>query len=111
MKTWNDYPVVLTAQETADLLRIGRLNTITEKCRTGELPAFKASGKAWRVDRDRLRLMFAPKVSENRNLSDQLGEIELALATLATMHRDEPAVSQLLLRAREAVAKAWSQTR
>jgi len=110
MKTWNDYDPVLTAQETADLLRIDRLNTITEKCRRGELPAFKASGKAWRIDRDRLRMMFAPKNRKSISLSDQLGEIELALSTLAAVHSGT-AIEEQLRAAHAATLEAYNQAR
>jgi len=110
MKTWNDYPPVLTATETAELLRIDRLNTITEKCRRGELPAFKASGKAWRIDRDRLRAMFALKNQKNVSLADKLGEIELALSTLAAVHRGTE-IEEQLRTAHAAALDAYNQAR
>lgn len=109
-KTWNDYPPVLTPAEAAELLRLSRVNTITDKCRAGELPAFKATGKAWRIDRDRLRLMFAPKMAKNQSLADQLGEIELALSTLATVHRDEDE-AEALRAAHGAALAAYNQAR
>lgn len=110
MKAWNDYPIVLTAKETAELLRIDRLNTITDRCRRGELPAFKASGKAWRIDRDRLRAMFAPGNRRNISLADQLGEIELALSTLAAVHRGTE-IEEQLRTAHAAALEAYNQAR
>lgn len=85
-KTWDDYPVTLSIKETAQLLGISRLNTITSKCRNGELPAVKM-GKDWRIDRDQLRAIFASRVTAHGNLANQLGELELAISTLAAIHR------------------------
>lgn len=104
---WNDYPPILTTKQAAELLGITRLTTVTQQCKSGKFPALKIGNGAWRIDRDRLRLMFAPKDPLNKNLGDQLGEIELALATMVALHRDEDdAVIEALRQAHRAVLDA-----
>ena len=49
-KNWEDLPLVLTVEETAQVLRV-TAKLITEMCRKGELPAVKV-GRAWRIKRD-----------------------------------------------------------
>ena len=49
-KKWEDLPLVLTVEETAQVLRV-TAKLITEMCRKGELPAVKV-GRAWRIKRD-----------------------------------------------------------
>ncbi len=60
MKTWDDYPVLLTIDEAMKLLRIDRKQTVTDLCRKSQIPALKA-GRDWRIDRDGLRAMFETK--------------------------------------------------
>lgn len=110
MKSWDNYPAVLTAKQAAELLGVSRINTITSLCKNGELPATKIGQGSWRIDRDRLRMMFAPKLQKNRSLTDQLGEIELALSTLATIHRDETVVKAVRA-AHAAALAAYTQAR
>lgn len=110
MEGWNNYPPILTAKQAAELLGVSRINTITSLCKNGELPAAKIGQGSWRIDRDRLRMMFAPKLQKNRSLTDQLGEIELALSTLATIHRDEP-IAEAIRTAHEAALEVYTQAR
>ncbi len=49
-QNWDDLPLVLTAKEAAQILRVGR-NILNRMFRDGEIPANKI-GRAWRVDRD-----------------------------------------------------------
>ncbi len=49
-QNWDDLPLVLTAKEAAQILRVGR-NILNRMFRDGEIPANKV-GRAWRVDRD-----------------------------------------------------------
>lgn len=110
MKSWGNYPSILTAKQAAELLGVSRINTITSLCKNGELPATKIGQGSWRIDRDRLRMMFAPKLQKNRSLTDQLGEIELALSTLSTIHRDEP-IAEAIRTAHEAALEVYTQAR
>lgn len=110
MKTWSDYPITLTAKQAGEILGISRTNTITSLCKSGEFPAFKVGRGSWRIDRDRLRMMLASKNRRNISLADQLGEIELALSTLATIHRDEP-IAKAIRTAHEAALEVYTQAR
>jgi excisionase family DNA binding protein len=47
---WDDLPLVLTADEAAEILRV-TVTTIKKMCADGRLPAAKV-GRAWRLNRD-----------------------------------------------------------
>ena len=110
MKSWNDYPPVLNTKQAAELLGVTRMTTISDQCRSGKFPAIKLGKGAWRIDRDRLRMMFASKQQKNRSLADQLGEIELALSTLAAVYHKEP-VSQTIREAHAVALAAYNQAK
>ena len=59
MKTWDDYPPLLTVEDAMELLKITRRQSITNLCRRGELPASQI-GVKWYIDRDKLRRKFDP---------------------------------------------------
>lgn len=107
-KTWNDYPIVLTVTQAAALLNISA-GTIAAKCKSGEIPATKI-GRSWSIDRDQLRAMHAPVLHERQSLAYQLGEIELALSTLAAIHRGTE-IEEPIRAAHRATLKAYTQIR
>ena len=55
-KTWDDLPMFLTAQQTADFLQL-HVNTVKGWCRMGKLQGTKI-GKAWHIPRDGLRALL-----------------------------------------------------
>ncbi len=110
MKTWNDYPVVLNTKQAAELLGINHVSTVSEQCRTGVFPAIKLDNGNWRIDRDKLRAMFATVLQKNHSLADQLGEIELALSTLAAIHRGKE-IEETIRVAHQAALEAYTQAR
>ncbi len=110
MTSWDDYPPILTTEQAGEILGIKQMTTIIDRCKSGEFPAMKVGGKTWRIDRDKLRMMLASKISKDRDLVDQLGEIELALSTLAAIHRDTKIESHLRM-AHMATLAAFNRSR
>lgn len=55
---WNDVPVILTADEAADLLRI-HPNTLKQLIADGDIPAVKV-GRAWRISKDAVQAYVTP---------------------------------------------------
>lgn len=56
---------ILTIQEVAELLKMHPV-TVTEKCRTGELPAVKIGGK-WRFSREKIMALFETATMNREN--------------------------------------------
>lgn len=53
VKNWEDLPLILTADETAMLLKCS-INTVLKFCRSGKIRACKPEG-FWIISRDMLR--------------------------------------------------------
>ncbi len=109
-KSWDDYPPVLSTKEAGELLGIRRLTTISRLCKDGQFPATQIGDRGpWRIHRDELRMLFFARF-KHRSLTNQLGEIELALSTLATIHRDKP-VAETIREAHVIALNAYNQAR
>ena len=54
--SWNELPVLLSIDETALLMRIGR-DSVSKMCQEGTIPAMRF-GKQWRIDKIKLQEMF-----------------------------------------------------
>lgn len=66
MMDWKELPVILTAEEAADLLRI-HPNTLKSLLDSGELVGVKV-GRAWRVSRDALKTYLeTPQANANED--------------------------------------------
>jgi len=100
MTNWNDLPLTLSTKQTAKILGIIRIGTVQKMCKDGILPAAQM-GHLWRVDRDRLRLMFAAKNAAT--LPQRLVETEFLLRELAG---EKGASGQALAEAHAAIIRA-----
>ncbi|HDZ40040.1 MAG TPA: DNA-binding protein [Marinobacter sp.] len=102
MKTWNELPLMLTIEETMELLRIKRKQTVTDLCKQGKIPAIRAN--QWRIDRDGLR----GQITGGQNDPETLDLIQNSLGLMAGRNRLDDELSQALQRAMNTVAKAWN---
>ncbi len=106
MKNWNDYPPTLSITQASELLNISG-TTLQKYCKQGKLPALKLGGK-WRIDKETLRQAFAAVIWPRTKTSHQLGEIELALSTLAAIHRGTE-IEEAIRTAHVATLDAYNQ--
>jgi excisionase family DNA binding protein len=56
---WDDAPLVMTAEEVADLIRVDRM-TIYKALASGGIPGRKV-GRQWRIARDELRAWWSTR--------------------------------------------------
>jgi len=65
---WEDVPLALSAQDTADLLGV-HVNTVKHMIHDGRLPAVKV-GRAWRVKRETVKALLDAEGSQSDAKAD-----------------------------------------